>query len=188
MPNNAGNDVFKLKNIESETLAYVPDPDNIEEVIIGQFQAGHALPVPLDRRWIVTNVNEGDGSPYGRSILASLPFVAEIMVIMEEALKKNYERFGVPNFHVNWEPPADFNDPSGAKTAAIMKAMEGDFVKAMKARKKGEIRDFFSAGKVSVKIVGAEGQLLDFVTHGRSIMEQIVGATGLPSWMLGFTW
>jgi hypothetical protein len=58
----------------------------------------------------------------------------------------------------------------------------------MAARRRGEIQDFFSSGKVSVSVIGSEGQLLAIQEPFRAFAEQMVAATGLPAWMLGLHW
>jgi len=49
-------------------------------------------------------------------------------------------------------------------------------------------RDFVAVGDVDIKVIGADNQILDSEVPVRQIMEQLVSATGLPPFMLGFNW
>jgi hypothetical protein len=59
---------------------------------------------------------------------------------------------------------------------------------AMQAGKHGSVRDFVAVGDVDIKVIGADNQILDSEVPVRQIMEQLVAATGLPPFMLGFSW
>ena len=49
-------------------------------------------------------------------------------------------------------------------------------------------KDFIALGDVDIKVIGADNQILDSEVPVRQIMEQLVAATGLPPFMLGFSW
>src|SRR5262249_39039300 len=40
----------------------------------------------------------------------------------------------------------------------------------------------------TVKIIGADGQVLDIELAKRTLIEEIVVATRIPAWLLGYTW
>lgn len=52
----------------------------------------------------------------------------------------------------------------------------------------GVVRDFVSVGDVSVKVIGAEGQIPDSEIPVRQMLEQIVAKLGIPPFMLGLSW
>ena len=52
----------------------------------------------------------------------------------------------------------------------------------------GPVRDFIAVGDVSIKAIGADNQILDCEVPSRLMLEQIVAKTGLPPFMLGFSW
>lgn len=54
--------------------------------------------------------------------------------------------------------------------------------------KSGVVRDFVAVGDVSVKVIGADGPILDAETPVRQILEQLVAKTGLPPFLLGLSW
>ncbi len=59
----------------------------------------------------------------------------------------------------------------------------------MLSRKNAEIRDFFSTasadGDVRVTIIGAEGEVMEFETPARALLEQVVSKTHLPPMLFG---
>ncbi len=187
VPTNNRKDIYALVNIDPETIVYQNIPDDPLSLAVAQKQNGKPEPVVLDPEWIAVNLYNPGTNPHGRSLYASLPFISEIMLTVESALRNTWERFGTPTYQVNFETPSDWVDPDGSKIRAIMKVIEDNFVDAMEARKAGQIKDFFSSN-IKVSVVGAAGETLEFPTTHRAIMEQIAGKTGLPSWMLGFTW
>lgn len=187
VPTNLGRDIYALTNIDPETIVYQARPDSPLDLDVCQTQLSSAVPVVLDAEWLAVNLFQSGTNPHGKSLYYSLPFVSEILLSMEQSLRQTWERFGCPTYRVAWKTPEGYVDPLGTQTASIMSGIETNFTAAMEARKEGQIKDFF-ATDVEVSVIGAEGETLEFSTPYRSIMEQVVGKTGLPSWMLGFTW
>ena len=58
----------------------------------------------------------------------------------------------------------------------------------MQASKQGNVRDFVAVGDVEIKVIGADGPILDSETPVRQILEQLIAKTGLPPFMLGMNW
>ena len=50
------------------------------------------------------------------------------------------------------------------------------------------LRDFVAVGDVSVKVIGADGPVLDAAVPVRQLLEQLVAKTGLPPFLLGLSW
>ena len=50
------------------------------------------------------------------------------------------------------------------------------------------VRDFVAVGDVEIKVIGADGQILDSEVPVRQILEQLVAKTGLPPFLLGLSW
>jgi hypothetical protein len=178
--------VYGLKPIPVETIRLVAGENG--DLRIAQQQPQGLVVLPDDL--VFYNVlSPQDNRPHGTSLLASLAFVADIWLKMAWSLGKTWERFGTPTFHVNWLPDENFRDPSGSQTQRILDQVESQFVDAMESRRDlSSTKDFFSAGKISVDVLGAQGQALNFEVPHRAIMEQIVSVTGLPPWWLGFSW
>ena len=186
VPTNSGKDIYSLVTIDPETIILKNESEDSGQVGIYQRQVGQD--VRLDPFWLVTNLYQPENNPYGVSICRSMAFVAEVLVTIERELLNTHERFGTPAYQVRYIPPENFTDPTGEKSNAILQNLQASFAEASIARKSGTVRDFFTVGDVEISVIGADGQVLDFAVPYRSLMEQIAGATMLPSWMLGFTW
>ena len=50
------------------------------------------------------------------------------------------------------------------------------------------ISDFVSVGDVSIKVIGADNQILDSEIPVRQMLEQIVAKLGIPPFLLGLSW
>lgn len=183
---NSRDGVYGLKPIPVETLRLVAGEEG--QLRIAQQQPQGLVVLPDDL--VFYNVlSPQDNRPHGTSLLASLAFVADIWLKMAWSLGKTWERFGTPTFHVNWLPDENFRDPSGQQTQRILDQIESQFIDAMESRRDlSSTKDFFSAGKIAVQVIGAQGEALNFEVPHRAIMEQIVSVTGLPPWWLGFSW
>jgi hypothetical protein len=66
--------------------------------------------------------------------------------------------------------------------------MAEEWSAAMQAGRDGTVRDFVAVGDVDVKVIGADGPILDSQTPVRQILEQLVARTGIPPFMLGLSW
>jgi hypothetical protein len=58
----------------------------------------------------------------------------------------------------------------------------------MQATRNGNVRDFVAVGDVDIKVIGADGPVLDSQVPVRQILEQLVARTGIPPFMLGLSW
>lgn len=189
VPDKTQHDVRGLINLDSREVYVIDDDPPLGRAI------GHKPPgaleitrVPSSLALFSANAPEGP-SPYGSSILRSLPFVSHIVLTIERALQQSWERMGAPSYTVTWMPPEGFVDPDGHRTQAIMNEIETGFTQAMQARHdSGLASDFFAAGDVKVDVIGAAGQQLEFRETYRALTEQIVSVTGLPPFMLGLSW
>ncbi len=188
VPNKARNDLFAITNIDPVTIKLAADEHPLS-VRMFQLHAGPPFEVELPKEWILMSLNAQDGdNPHGASLFRSLPFVAELLSIIENALGQAWERMGAPSFHVNWEPPANFNDPDATFAEEFLGQISAEFQAAMTARRSGDIHDFVSGGKIDVTTIGADGTPLPLQEPFRALAEQLVAATGLPPWLLGLSW
>ncbi len=122
------------------------------------------------------------GAPYGVSMLRSMPFLAEILVKIFEAMGKNWERMGNVRFAVVCKG----EDGTLAKDRCNQVARE--WSAAMQAGRDGAVRDFVCAGDVDIRTIGADNQILDSEVPVRQILEQLVAKTGIPPFLLGLSW
>lgn len=189
VPNNSGSDLYALTAIDPETVEFKPVAGASLELTVVQ-QQGAGKSVDLDPLFTIVSTHGGEADPHGISMLRSVPFVGEILLLIEEATKASWERYGCPVYHVHMTLPEGFADPSGTKTAALMTGVQTTWNEALRARKSGNVRDFFTASTEDAKVgvIGAGQAVLDLQAPYRAFAEQVCAATHLPPWMLGFTW
>ena len=58
----------------------------------------------------------------------------------------------------------------------------------MQSTRNGAVKDFVAVGDVDIRVIGADGPVLDAQVPVRQIMEQLVARTGIPPFMLGLSW
>ena len=184
---NARTAIYGLKPIPVETLLLRPAADG--KVEIRQRQADNMEGVLVPSELLFYSVNRPRVKrPHGTSLLASLPFVADIWLNMAWSLGQTWQRFGIPRYNVNIEEPEDFS-LGEAERLARLEETATQFTATAEARRDMEsIKDFFSMGKTTVSIIGAEGQNLQFQVPHRALMEQMIMVTGLPPAWLGISW
>ena len=126
------------------------------------------------------------GSPYGVSLLRSMPFLTEILLKIYQAVGMNWERMGNVRFAVVYKPGDSPLDQSMAQERSRQIARE--WSAAMQAGKDGSVRDFVAVGDVDIKVIGADNQILDSEVPVRQILEQLIARTGIPPFLLGLSW
>ena len=121
-------------------------------------------------------------SPYGVSLLRSMPFLTEILMKIFHATGKNWERMGNVRFAVVCK-----NDGSGNAQERVQ-TVARQWGQAMRENGSGSVRDFVAAGDVEIRAIGADNQVLDSEVPVRQILEQLVAKTGIPPFLLGLSW
>ncbi|WP_448673348.1 minor capsid protein [Pseudoxanthomonas mexicana] len=147
--------------------------------------------VELDARQLVFALNKPEAdNPYGTSILRSIPFVAQILLKMQNATGRAWERFGDPSYHVHYGTKNAKVDATEAQKRA--NTIADNLGKAMLAKKRGNSMDLATAAarddEIKVEVIGGAGEVLEIEAPARSMLEQIVAGFGLPAWMLGVQW
>jgi hypothetical protein len=143
-------------------------------------------PLPYQELLLFTPLSPEAGHPYGVSMLRSMPFLAEVLLKIYDAIALNWERAGNLRYSVIYKPQGDSLDRAYAKERAEQIARE--WSAAMQSGKNGSIRDFVAVGDVDISVIGADGQILDSETPIRQVLEQLVSKTGIPPFMLGLSW
>lgn len=145
---------------------------------------------PLDRSRLLYTVNAPDADdPYGTSILRSLEFGGQSLLVIQNAMQRVWARWGDPPLLALYKVAnkATANDPNKLnqrrdEIARHLKAM-------MDEKGKGNSVDLVQAiGKdddISIAVVGANGVAMEIEQPARHLLEQIVAKVGLPAWMLG---
>ena len=213
-----GRDVVGLRVADSKGVQFVRDTDRmrvfyrapgsdrdwrpdglgtVEDILRGNVRADvinglHGVGyVELDPRQCVFALHKPEAdNPYGTSILRSMPFVAQILLKMENASGRAWERFGDPSFHVHYGTKnRKVSTDEALKRANTIAA---SLAKALSGKQRGNSADLATAAAadddVKVEVIGAEGLVLEIEQPARHMLEQIVAGFGLAPWMLGITW
>ena len=143
---------------------------------------GRVRELPRQELLLFTPYQPETGSPYGVSMLRSMPFLAEILVKIFQAVGKNWERTGNVRFAVT----CGGGDAAAAQERCAQVARE--WSAAMQAGRDGAVRDVVCAGDVGIRTIGADNQILDSEVPVRQILEQLVAKTGIPPFLLGLSW
>lgn len=158
----------------------------LDVTICGPDERGCLRPLPYQHLLLLTTLNPEPANPYGVSLLRSMPFLSDILLKIYHTLGVNWERAGNVRYAVVCKPTGDSFERTAAASHAETIAKE--WSAAMQDSKNGVVRDFVAVGDVSVKVIGADGPILDSEIPVRQILEQLVAKTGLPPFLLGLSW
>ena len=158
----------------------------MEFAIWGRGEDGRMRQLPRQELLLFTPFQPETDSPYGVSMLRSMPFLTEILLKIYQAMGMNWERMGNVRFAVVYKPGDNPLDQSMVQERSRQIARE--WSAAMQAGKNGSVRDFVAVGDVDIKVIGADNQVLDSEVPVRQILEQLVARTGIPPFLLGLSW
>lgn len=151
-------------------------------------QSGYVR-VPLDRIIYQSFANEAD-NPYGVSLLRSMEFCAQILLVIQNATEQVWRRFGDPPLSLTYKTKN--RKLTQSDLAARQVKLSNDLANAMNAKRQGNTADFVQAigadDELVISVIGAQDKIIEIETPARHVLEQIVAKSGLPSWMLGFHW
>ena len=133
---------------------------------------------------VFSALNPEPGSILGTSLLRGLPFISDVLMTVYHTIGENWEHAGNLRYAVTYKPADGDTDAGVAKNRAeqICRAWQD----AMSSR--DTVKDFVAVGDVSVKVIGADNNGLSSEIPVRQLLEQIIAKTGLPPYMLGFSW
>ena len=172
--------------------------DNIEDILRGNVRGtitssllANAGYVELDPQQLMIAVHRPEAdNPYGTSLLRSVPFVAQILLRIQNATGRTWERFGDPSFHVNYSTKNRKIDSTEAKRRAD--AVARDLATAMEAKASGNSVDIGTGtaadDEITIDVIGAVAETLSIEMPARAMVEQFVAAFGFPAWMMGVSW
>ena len=158
----------------------------MEFAIWGRDREGTMQELPRQELLLFTPFQPETDSPYGVSMLRSMPFLTEILLKIYQATGMNWERMGNVRFAVVYKPGDTPLDQNMVQERSRQIARE--WAAAMQAGKDGSVRDFVAVGDVEIKVIGADNQILDSEVPVRQILEQLVARTGIPPFLLGLSW
>jgi hypothetical protein len=145
--------------------------------------AGGAEELPFQKLLLFTPFQPTGEFPCGVSLLHSMPFLTGVLLKIFQATGRNWERAGDLRYAVVCKPGEDeeFAQERCQQLADQWSA-------SMQASRNGNIQDFVAVGDVDIKVIGADGPVLDSQVPVRQILEQLVARTGIPPFMLGLSW
>lgn len=118
----------------------------------------------------------------GTSLLSGLPFISDILMKIYNTIGENWEHAGNIRYAVVCK--SDAND-SYADAQQQAQTVASAWQEAMSS---SSVKDFVAVGDVSIKVIGADNEILDSEIPVKQLLEQIVAKTGIPPFMLGLSW
>jgi hypothetical protein len=186
--NREGTDIYALQELHPRSIYLRPNKDMFTLDVVQQ-QPFVGVPVELNPFLMLNLIHDLRGDdPSGTSLLWGLPFVSEIMQKLFKSLGATWDRFGTPRYHVNWQPPDTFSDDDGSQSDEIMAGFAEDFTTALESGIRGDVVDFYTSGKVTVDIIGAQGETLSISQPMEVISQQVVSKSHIPPIAYGFSW
>ncbi len=174
--------------------------DQVEAVIRGASQGGSLSTllqtgnyVPLDdtrMAWALLQP-EAD-SPYGVSLFRSMEFVAQNLLKIQNATGQVWDRFGDPTFMLTYKTKNRTVAGNATEMSRRQTQLARDLAAVLETKRKGNSADFVNAiaadDDIVLQVIGAKEQVLEIEMPARHLLEQIVGKTGVPAWLLGLQW
>ena len=145
---------------------------------------GEGRELPWQELLLFTPFQPTGDSPCGVSLLRSMPFLAGILLKIFQTTGQNWERAGNLRFAVICRP-GEGEEPFAQERC---QQVAQEWSAAMQAGRAGSVRDFVAVGDVDIRVIGADGPVLDSQVPVRQILEQLVARTGIPPFMLGLSW
>lgn len=139
--------------------------------------------VEFPERLLISTIHSNANHPYGKSMLEGLPFISEILFKIYQCIGTNWERAGNVRYAVTYKPNDNFD---GTFPEDRANEIAREWSAAMSDSK--EVKDFIAIGDVGIKVIGADGPILDSSVPVKQMLEQIVAKTGLPPFLLGLSW
>lgn len=181
-------DIIGLRVADSKFITFKrATPDS--GIDIYQTVTGSNASVPLNKETLMYfSINNENQNPYGAPLMRSCEFAAKILKTMQNSLLNVWERFGDPSYSIIYKT----SKRDGTDLAARRAQIETEFNTAIRAKREGKSADFVRAidsnSEITIAVIGAQGELLEFEVPSRHVMEQIVSKSGLAPWMLGMHW
>lgn len=179
----AGNrDIAALLCGRVESIEIREGDNPLDFTICGPDERGRMGPLPCQELLLFTPFNPEGDSLYGVSLLRSLPFLTDILMKIYHTIGVNWERCGNVRYAVTCQ------GGEGGQATERSRQLAGEWSRAMQETRSGSVRDFVAVGDVEIKVIGADGPILDSEVPVRQILEQVVAKTAIPPFMLGLSW
>lgn len=174
-----GREIYALYNGELDSLEVKRGANNLD---VEFYNCGER--VPNQDLILFSALNPEPGKILGTSLLRGLPFVADILLTIYNTIGENWEHAGNLRYAVTYKPSSESAEAGDARERAAQ--MASAWRDAMSSR--DAVKDFVAVGDVSVKVIGADNNVLSSEIPVRQLMEQIIAKTGLPPYMFGLSW
>lgn len=171
-----------LYNARLEDLELCRGENPFEVRLCVRGAGGEAKPVPYPGLVVYTALNPEPGQVRGVSILRGLPFLGDVLLKIYNAIGVNWDRLGNARFAVTYKPAGE-NDRAYAAERARQIADQWS-----RAMQPGGVSDFVAVGDVSIRVIGADNQILNSEIPVRQLLEQMVAKLGVPPFLLGLSW
>lgn len=177
-------EIRALYNADLRDVELKSNSNPLELLVCTKNKRGELEPIKYPELVLVSALNPEPGQIYGNSILRGLPFISDVLLKIYNTIGVNWERVGNVRFAITYKPSSEAGDRSYAKERAEQIATE--WHKAM-----NDVRnpsDFVAVGDVSIKVIGADNQVLDSQIPVRQMLEQIISKLSIPPFLLGLSW
>jgi len=181
-------EIVQLWAYKTPAFSFRSRPDGELDVI----QSGRGGLVPLNPVSVVITSHRPEGcDPHGKSLLFASGTFCQIWQIIAFAYRETWKRNGTPIFHVHTTLAENLNDPDGSIATSYNNAIMDAWNAGVKSQYiDGRAQDFFTAnvGNTTITSIGADASVMDVQMAKRAIVEEIVAATGVPAWLMGYVW
>jgi len=186
IPDTNRRDIVGLRVADSKTIKFSRDQG--KGLRIYQKADGDNVERELKQEGLVYfSINNENQNPYGTPILRGCEFVSRILTTIYQSTANTWERFGDPSFSVIYKT----SKKDGADLDGRRKQISDELNTALRAKREGRSADFVRAidinSSIEIKVIGADGQVLEMEVPVKYILQDICGKTGLPAWMLGYS-
>ena len=178
-----GREIYSLVNAPLKYIELKYADNMIDTLVCVNDFGGEKKVLPYQNLLLVSTLNPEPGSLKGTSLLKGLPFVSGVLLKIYNTIGVNWERVGNVRFAVTYKPSGD-GDRAMSRQRAVQIADE--WRKAMRDTQR--VSDFVSVGDVSIKVIGADNQVLDSEIPVRQMLEQIIAKLSVPPFLLGLSW
>lgn len=186
LPHADGSDIAAVFCGNTDSVTFTEGESPLSFQICLRSDSVSPKPLPRQELLLFTPLHPENDHPYGVSLLRATPYFSDILLKIYHTIGQTWERCGNVRFAVNYKPRDGEIDHGLAKEHAMQIAEE--WSNAMQSAREGCVRDFVSVGDVSIRVIGADNQILDSSIPVRQLLEQIVAKTGLPPFILGLSW
>lgn len=183
VPEPNGTEIAGLYNASLEHLELHRGDSPFEVQLFVRSGCGEAEPIRYPGLVLLSALNPEPGQIKGSSLLRGLPFLSNILLKIYHTIGVNWDRVGNARFAVTYKPNGDMDRAYAGERA---RQIADQWSRAMQPG--AAVSDFVAVGDVSIRVIGADNQILDSEIPVRQLLEQLVAKLGIPPFLLGLSW